>query len=92
MKSKQKFPIGTRVYIAKDLGKFMSHFHGDVEAIILYSYAQEFGGDDVHDYAVYILSGEGTGFCAWYHENQLTKIKGPYGTKLALKLRDRTGK
>lgn len=69
----------------------MSHFTGDVEAIVLNTYAQEYGGDDVDSYAVYIL-GNRPGFCAWYYEHQLTKIKGKSGLRYAMKLKDRTGR
>jgi hypothetical protein len=67
----QKFPVGVKVKIAKDLGKFMSHFKSDVEAIVEHTYAHAYGGNDVYSYSL-IINGSST---AWYYENQLTLIK-----------------
>lgn len=83
-KEKQKFQRGDRVHIAKDLGKHMSHFQNDVDAIILYSYHNMFGGEDRDNWCVYLLPNGGS--CAWYKTEQLTKIKGPRGKRLANKL------
>lgn len=74
--SKQKFKKGDHVMIAKDLGSCMSHFTNDKEAIILYSYRQEYGGSNNKDYGIYI---KGEGECAWYGEHQLTLIESKRG-------------
>ena len=44
---KQKFSTGDHVKVAKDLGSTMRHFQNDCEAIIIGSYADRFGGDDI---------------------------------------------
>jgi hypothetical protein len=67
----QKFPTGSRVHIAKDLGPTMSHFESDVDATVQYVYAHAFGGDNVTSYSLNI---DGYGSVAWYYENQLTAI------------------
>lgn len=70
--SKQKFKRGDLVMIAKDLGPGMSHFASDCEAIVLYSYADEYGGSNTEDYGLFI---KGKGTSAWYYEHQLTLIE-----------------
>jgi len=68
----QKFPIGTRVRIADDLGKSMSHFRGaGRNATVEHTYAHAFGGDDVKSY---FLDVDDVGSNGWYHEHQLTEI------------------
>ena len=76
MKSKpepegQKFPVGTRVRIADDLGKSMAHFPSGMNATVEYTYAHAYGGDDVKSYSLII---DGRGSSAWYCEHQLTEI------------------
>ena len=72
MKGKQKFQKGDLVQIAKDLGQNMSHFTSDCRAIVGYSYADKFGGDNTDSYN---LNFEGGGSSSWYYESQLTLIK-----------------
>jgi len=72
MSKKQKFKRGNLVHIAKDLGEFMSHFTNDVDAIIVGSYTDQFGGGDVDSYSV--MFSETGGECSWYYEWQLTLI------------------
>jgi hypothetical protein len=67
----QKFPIGTRVHIAKDLGKSMEHFERGVDATVCYTYAHAYGGDNVTSYC---LDVDGCGEISWYKEHQLTEI------------------
>ncbi len=67
----QKFAVGQKVYVAKDLGKTMSHFRSDQEATIAYSYGQMYGGD-TDDYMVTFKDGSNGG---WYNERNLTAIK-----------------
>lgn len=65
----QKFPVGTRVRIADDLGQSMSHFRKGCEATVEYTYAHMFGGDDVKSYSLMFDNGESS---CWYDEEQLT--------------------
>jgi len=67
----QKFPNGSRVRIADDLGSAMSHFQGGVNATVKYTYAHAYGGDDVKSYCLDI---DGYGEVSWYYEHQLTAI------------------
>jgi len=70
---KQKFSIGAKVRIAKDLGEYMLHFPGaGTIATVVCTYAQAFGGNDVKNYK---LDVKGCGSVAWYHESQLTLVK-----------------
>jgi len=69
----QKFRIGERVHVAKDLGPTMDHFPSDKDAIVMHTYAQMFGGDDIDDYCP-MLSDRNTA-CCWYHEDQLTSLE-----------------
>jgi hypothetical protein len=67
----QKFNKGDHVMVAKDLGSTMSHFQNDCEAIVIGSYADEYGGDNVTSYTLHI---KGSGKCSWYKEHQLELI------------------
>lgn len=68
----QKFKQYSLVEIAKDLGKSMSHFSSDKEAVVLYTYASKYGGNDTASYSLYIKD---QGETAWYYESQLTLIE-----------------
>ncbi len=70
--TKQKFQKHDLVRIAKDLGKSMSHFTNDCDAVVLYSYADKYGHGAHDKYALYL---KGHGFSAWYYEHQLSLIK-----------------
>lgn len=70
--SMQKFQKYDYVRVAKDLGRSMEHFTSNCDAIILYSYADKFGGKDTNSYAIHI---ENKGETAWYNESQLTLIE-----------------
>ena len=50
----QKFPCGSRVRVADDLGPTMSHFESGVEATVQYVYAHAYGGNDVKSYCLHI--------------------------------------
>ncbi len=67
----QKFPCGSRVRIAKDLGRSMSHFASDRDATVKYVYAHAYGGNNVTSYC---LDVDGIGSSSWYEEHQLTAI------------------
>jgi hypothetical protein len=67
----QKFQIGSRVHICKDLGGTMSHFESDCNATVKYTHAHAYGGDDIKSYCLDI---DGIGRASWYEEWQLTSI------------------
>jgi hypothetical protein len=50
----------------------MSHFRSGCDAIVISSYADEFGGDNTDSYTIRLEEG---GISAWYYEHQLTLIK-----------------
>ena len=64
----QKFPVGSRVYIQKDLGSAMSHFRSGCWATVEYTYAHAYGGNDINSYSLII---DDHGSSAWYEEYQL---------------------
>lgn len=68
----QKFHRGDWVKIAKNLGRSMSHFQGDCEAIVQYSYNDKYGGGHTKSYSLFL---KGQGSSAWYEEHQLTLIE-----------------
>lgn len=68
----QKFQKGDWVRVAKDLGPSMSHFTADCEAIVIGSYADQYGGTDSKDYTLHL---KGRGKVSWYHHHQLTLIE-----------------
>lgn len=70
--TKQKFIKGDLVRVAKDLGQTMSHFVADCDAIVMGSYADQFGGNDTSSYTLHL---KGKGRSSWYKEHQLTLIK-----------------
>lgn len=79
--SNQKYPRGTRVRVAEDLGPSMSHFEGKgEEAIVEYTYAQEYGWmggtKDYTSYSLVLLNEMGLPYnsVSWYEEHQLTLI------------------
>ncbi len=68
----QKFPCGSRVRIADDLGENMMHFVSGKNATVKYTYAHAYGGNNVKSYH---LDVDGVGEVAWYYEHQLTPIE-----------------
>lgn len=72
MRNKQKFKRGDLVYIAADLGPAMTHFTADTNAIVIGSYKDQYGGDNIDSYTVMFYDGNE---CSWYYENQLTFLK-----------------
>lgn len=65
MKKKQKFKRGDYLRVERE-GK------NKMNAIVLGSYADEFGGDNIDDYSLYI---EGWSESAWYDVDELTLIE-----------------
>lgn len=75
-KISQKFFLGDRVRIAKDLGSSMSHFESDCEAIVMYSYAEQYDGSskkNFDQFSLYILPNRGK--VSWYYADQLELIE-----------------
>ena len=67
-----KYKKGDHVQVAKDLGRCMSHFQSDCEAIVIYSYADRYGGSNTGSYSIHI---KGSGKVSWYEEHQLEMIQ-----------------
>ena len=69
----QKFKKYDHVQIAKQLPRVMSSFTGDIDAVVMGSYADLCGGskDGLHEYELYIRGEEEV---AWYPEATLTLI------------------
>lgn len=76
----QKFHKGDWVRIAKDLGWSMKHFTADTEAIVVGSYADQYGGKNYDSYTLHIKD---QGQSSWYYESQLTLIESGRSDKLA---------
>ncbi len=81
----KKFFKGDLVQVG-EMPTMMSHFTGNCQAIVLYTYAEQYGrsGSNPHkDYSLFILKrgdrGEVSwyhrGEVSWYHEDQLTLIE-----------------
>ena len=69
----QKFHSGDLVHVAKDLGPAMSHFKADVDAVVIGSYNDQYGGRNGND--VFTLYIKGRGRSSWYYDYQLTLIE-----------------
>jgi hypothetical protein len=68
----QKFHMGDLVHIAQDLGPMMTHFVSDQDAIVLGSYADQYGDPrSVQGEPVYTLFLKDRGETSWYYESQL---------------------
>lgn len=75
-KMAQKFFFGDRVRIAKDLGSSMSHFEKDCEAIVMYSYAEQYDSSsakNLDQFSLFILPKGGES--SWYYAHQLELIE-----------------
>ena len=70
----QKYEKGDFVHVVKDLGPMMSHFEKDCDAIVMYSYAEKYGGDQRQE-KKYCIHIKGHGEVAWYYESQLKLIE-----------------
>ena len=80
-KNKQKYPRGTRVFITKDLPSSMSHFPKGLEAIVQYTYYQQYGiggSDPYKNYSLILLNDKGKPYntSSWYKEDQLILLDG----------------
>lgn len=73
MTKAQKFRRGDHVRIQDRFPAWMAHLPGEgAEAIVVGSYADQFGGSDTRSY---MLHFKGHGEVAWYYEEQLTLIE-----------------
>ncbi len=72
----QKFFKGDLVQVG-EMPPYMSHFAGNCKAVVLYTYAEHYGGAGMHEkqYALHILKRGDAGYSAWYSEDQLTLIE-----------------
>ena len=70
----QKFFKGDLVQVG-EMPKSMSHFEGNCQAIVMGTYAEQYGRDErgEHQYTLFILKRKGES--SWYDESQLTLIE-----------------
>lgn len=68
-RNNQKFKRGDIVKVGAD------NFCAAGVGIVLYSYADEYGGDDTESYSLYLKCSNHTGYIAWYDEKLLTMIR-----------------
>lgn len=73
MGAEREYRHGDLVRIADDLGPHKIHFEKGCEAIIDYSYAERYGGDDRDSYAV--IFPETGNRVSWYQGGELTFIR-----------------
>lgn len=66
----QKYHVGERVWISRELPKWMCHFTKGKWATVVYTYAHAYGGDDVENYCLDI---DGEGESSWYDEYLLSR-------------------
>jgi hypothetical protein len=66
----QRFPRGARVRVADDLGPPRAHFQAGCEAVVLYTYAHAYGGENTRDYCLAIQGAS----VAWYDEGHLSAV------------------
>lgn len=76
----QRFNRGDWVKVADDLGPSMRHFTAGCEAIVIGSYADQYGGNDHGSYTLHL---KGEGLCSWYYGTQLTLLEAGREDKLA---------
>ena len=71
-----KFQRGSKVAVCKEMPSYMSHFESGFNAIVEYTYAQKYGGDDINSYSLIQLDENDNPInsISWYEENQLTLI------------------
>jgi hypothetical protein len=70
----QKYHKGDLVHVVKDLGACMSHFTSDCDAIVMYTYKEQYGGDSQQEKS-YCIHIKGKGETSWYEEHQLELIE-----------------
>jgi hypothetical protein len=67
-----RFHPGDLVRISKNLGAAARYLHTDAEAIVEYSYAGKYGGNEDNSYSLFV---KGFGKSNWYNANHLTLIE-----------------
>lgn len=73
----QKFFMGDLVQVGQ-MPISMSHFTGNCQAIVIYTYAEQYGRSGPtsdKEYSLFILKRGDRGEVSWYHEDQLTLIE-----------------
>ena len=70
--TKQQFYKGDHVHVSANLGATMAHFDSDVDAIVIGSYSDQYGGTDFDLYTLHI---KGMGQVSWYYASQLSLIE-----------------
>lgn len=73
----QKFFRGDLVQIG-EMPPYMFHFTGNCKAIVIATYAEQFGKSMPHhdkEYTLFLLGHEHKWQSSWYEENQLTLIE-----------------
>jgi len=75
--SLQKFRRGDLVHITKDMPRCMRHFDSDKDAIVMHSYAEQFGhcGSERNHKQYCLLFWLDGGESSWYDEDQLTFLR-----------------
>lgn len=73
---KQKFKRGEIVKVADKMPPCMEHFETGFIGVVEYTYAQQYGGDDIKSYSLIMLDDNKKPIdsIAWYKENQLTIV------------------
>lgn len=69
----QKFKRGDIVHVNKELPPYMNHFRADFDAIIIGSYADQYGGSDVDSYT--IMEPDTGGTISWYYTSNLSFVR-----------------
>ena len=83
---KQKFKRGSKVRICDTMPSHKYHFDCKCDAIVEYTYAQQYRGDNIKSYSLLLLeeNGEPRDTSAWYDESQLTLIDDDTAKGLAI--------
>ncbi len=77
---KQKYKRGTVVWVDIKRGRdyeYMEHFKTEFYGIVAHTYAQGYGGKDIDNYCIAVLSEdlkEVVDMISWYNEDQLEYI------------------
>ena len=89
----QKFKRGSKVKVDDVMPPHMAHFPAGFEAIVEYTYAQQYGGNNIDSYSLIHVDELGNAITstAWYYENQLTLVSDDLesGIKIILKYKER---
>lgn len=72
MSNEQKYKRGDVVRVDVDLGPEMAHFRAGQDAIVMGSYRDQFGGDNVDSYTLLFFDG---GESSWYRTRQMAFLR-----------------